>query len=145
MPKVTPHFSSEEFDRPERTIKGKVYPAAKYPAEWIESRLRPLCAALEVIRAALGKPIHVNSGYRDRQFNVAIGGAPKSQHMEGKAADITADGVMAEQMHELVLKLYKEGKIKIGGLGFYPEGNFVHVDVRSGKRLTRWTGSRSGS
>ena len=44
---------------------------------------------LDKIREAFGKPIKVNSGYRCEKLNQSIGGSKTSQHMQGKAADIT--------------------------------------------------------
>ena len=43
---------------------------------------------LDPIRAAWGKPIVVNSGYRCPELNRSIGGAANSQHTKGQAADI---------------------------------------------------------
>ena len=44
---------------------------------------------LNPCRQYIGTPIYVNSGYRSKRLNAIICGAPTSQHMEGKAADIT--------------------------------------------------------
>ncbi len=46
---------------------------------------------LDPLRAAWGKPIRVNSGYRCPKLNAhpAIKGAPNSSHLRGQAADIT--------------------------------------------------------
>lgn len=44
---------------------------------------------LDPLREWYGEPIYVNSGYRCKELNTAIGGAPTSQHMKGEAADIT--------------------------------------------------------
>lgn len=44
---------------------------------------------LDPLRAAWGKPIRVNSGYRCPELNKAVGGSKTSQHMLGCAADIT--------------------------------------------------------
>lgn len=138
---ITPHFSYEEFSRPLRTRYGKVFPAAEYPREWIHDRLEKLCGVLEIVRAALGnRVIHVGSGYRDRAYNVAIGGARFSQHMEGRAADIVVKGVSPDEVHKAVLDLYITKRIVIGGLGRYP--TFTHVDIRPAPRLSRWNGSR---
>ncbi len=58
------------------------------PPEVIEN-LRALAVnILQPLRDALGSPIKVNSGYRCPSLNKAIGGASKSQHMTGHAADI---------------------------------------------------------
>lgn len=43
---------------------------------------------LDPLREAYGKPIHVNSGYRSPALNRAVKGAPASDHIFGKAADI---------------------------------------------------------
>lgn len=137
---ITPHFALEEFGRQQRIRANKVFVAAAYPKEWIQPRLTHLCEALEVIRTALGdRVIHVGSGYRDRAYNQAIGGARHSQHMEGRAADITVDGVPPEEVHRIVLDLIHASGLRVQGVGRYP--SFTHVDIRPG-RLVTWTGSR---
>ena len=45
---------------------------------------------LDEVRLLLGVPIVVNSGYRSPLVNKAVGGASKSQHVEGKAVDFIA-------------------------------------------------------
>ncbi|SHI74741.1 Peptidase M15 [Geosporobacter subterraneus DSM 17957] len=78
---------------------------------------------LQKLRVLVGKPIIVNSGYRTPEYNAKIGGAPKSQHMEGKAADIRVTGVTPVQ----VAKLAKQ--VGFRGVGIYD--TFTHVDVRA--------------
>jgi hypothetical protein len=41
------------------------------------------------MRELWGAPIIVNSGYRSAELNEAVGGAPRSAHLSGEAADIT--------------------------------------------------------
>lgn len=137
------HFTVKEFECKDGT---------DYPAEWLTERWAVLVAELEIIRAEVRaklKPdavVVVNSGYRSPKYNRKIGGARSSQHTEGRAADIKVPGVDAAKVHDLVLTLVKEGKLKhVKGLGKYP--SFTHVDVRvcPGKctRLHRWSGSRA--
>lgn len=58
---------------------------------------------LDTIREAWGKPIAVNSGYRSRVLNIAVGGAPTSQHLTGEAADITTGSVAGNrQLFDLI-------------------------------------------
>lgn len=45
---------------------------------------------LDPLRFKFGEPIYVNSGFRCATLNELIGGARNSQHMDGKAADITS-------------------------------------------------------
>jgi hypothetical protein len=44
---------------------------------------------LNPCRQYIGTAIYVNSGYRSKRLNTIVCGAPTSQHLEGKAADIT--------------------------------------------------------
>lgn len=44
---------------------------------------------LNPCRQYIGTAIYINSGYRSKRLNIIVCGAPTSQHMEGKAADIT--------------------------------------------------------
>lgn len=118
-----------------------------YPDAWIQDRLRPLVGTLDVIREEWGSPLTVISGYRTPAYNTRIGGAKQSQHVLGTAADIRPKaGWSPQKLHNLVLRLYQEGKLPdLGGLGAYP--TFVHVDVRERvkNRLARWSGSRTDS
>lgn len=47
-----------------------------------------LCDTLNVIRHDYGEPIIVNSAYRTKDVNAAVGGVYNSWHMKGRAADI---------------------------------------------------------
>lgn len=142
--KVTAHFSAEEFAQHAR----HGLEAKPYPEEWIPARLRLLCSQLEVIRAVFDRPIEVISGYRSPAYNAKIGGARRSQHMEGRAADIRVEDMPAQKLYAAVLYLYERGALRaLGGVGLYPD--FVHVDVRppdpTRPWLARWTGGRKTS
>lgn len=127
---ITQHFSSREFDSHDGII---------YPVEWRTERLRPLCRVLETLRFECGgSAIRVLSGYRSPAHNAAVGGAVRSQHMEGRAADIIVAAHDPSLVHEMLYRLYVEKTIKIGGLGIY--NTFVHVDTRTGDHLVQWAG-----
>ena len=93
---------------------------------------------LQIIREAIGKPIIINSAYRTPEYNKSIGGASKSQHLLGKAADIRVSGLTAKELHQVIEGLIKKGEIKEGGLGLY--NTFVHYDIRGTK--ARWDYSK---
>ena len=61
------------------------------PADVIEN-LYLLAMALEEVRARLGQPIVISSGYRSPALNAAVGGAANSAHVIGFAADLTCPG-----------------------------------------------------
>ena len=77
------------------------------------------------------RPFHVISGYRSPKTNQMLrersgahsGVASKSLHMVGKAIDIRVPGVRLEHLRAAARSL------KLGGVGYYPEPNFVHVDT----------------
>ena len=128
--KITDHFHSAEFS----SRCGRLYPDF-----WLQDRLRLLCNQLEVIRAAIGLPIVIVSGYRSPEHNTRVRGAKNSQHMEGKAADIRVADMDAGMLHAKVLDLYRQGAIKIGGLGRYR--TWVHLDIRYADHLAQWSQS----
>lgn len=51
---------------------------------------------LEPVRALLGVPLHINSGFRCPSLNQALGGAIGSAHMDGRAADLVPDGMSVQ-------------------------------------------------
>jgi hypothetical protein len=53
---------------------------------------------LEQVRAILGKPILVNSAFRSKSVNDAVGSRDTSQHRLGCAADIRVPGLTPKQV-----------------------------------------------
>lgn len=62
------------------------------PGLEVVDNLRWLSSLLEEVRALLGNPIAISSGYRSPKLNSAIGGAKSSQHVQGMAADFICPG-----------------------------------------------------
>jgi zinc D-Ala-D-Ala carboxypeptidase len=66
--------------------------------------LEALCdEVLQPLRDALNAPIVVSSGFRCPALNRAVDGAPDSQHLDGKAADITCPTMSTEDLFKRVL------------------------------------------
>ena len=73
-------------------------------------------------------PFHVISGYRSPTTNKKLrkknnGVASRSLHMQGKAIDIRIPGFKTWQLRNIARKM------KVGGVGYYPKSDFVHVDI----------------
>lgn len=68
------------------------------------ANLTRLAALLEQVRALVGKPIFITSGYRSPEVNLAIGSSNKSQHPLGCAADFKVPGLTPKQVVELCIK-----------------------------------------
>lgn len=67
-----------------------------YPAEMQEAVVKIADAA----RAHFGRPAHVISGLRCKQWNAHEGGVETSQHMYGEAIDLCIEGVSAETLRQ---------------------------------------------
>lgn len=114
--KLSKNFKTTEFD-----CKGKNCCSITL----IDSELVNL---LQKVRDHFNKPVIINSGYRCATHNKAVKGAPSSQHLYGKAADIYIKDVKP-------LEVYKYcDAIGVKGLGKYI--TFTHVDVRA--KRARW-------
>lgn len=74
------------------------------PNATVIANLTRLAALLEQVRAAVGKPIIVTSGYRSPELNLAIGSTNRSQHPLGCAADIKVHGMTPRQVIEACMK-----------------------------------------
>lgn len=57
------------------------------PSAEVVAALTVTAAGLELVRALLGKPMHIDSGYRCESLNRAVNGAVASDHLLGYAAD----------------------------------------------------------
>ena len=113
------HFTISEMLKSNTAIKQRLWNGANLE---VEENLRALVdEVLDPLRERYGKPIYVNSGYRCPELNRLIGGAIKSQHMRGEAADITA-GSPAENLK--LARLIEEAG-KFDQLIIYP--TFLHV------------------
>lgn len=78
--------------------------------------------------------VQVISGYRSPVSNAALharssGVATRSLHMQGMAMDIRVPGVELGRVRKAALSLGR------GGVGYYPQSDFVHVDVG---RVRQW-------
>lgn len=75
---------------------------------------------LEPLRNLLEKPIIINSGFRSEKVNKAVGGVPKSQHLQGLAADIRVCPADIPRVF-YILKTLKHCDQVLGGK------SFIHV------------------
>jgi hypothetical protein len=83
--KVSPHFTFASLTRTDH--RAFLDEQAAAPASVRINLVRLAVDILEPIVSLCG-PIAINSAYRCPSLNKAIGGAAKSQHMDGLAADI---------------------------------------------------------
>lgn len=96
--------------------------------------LKRLCEnILQPLRDYMGEPIKVNSGFRSKKLNFAIGGSKTSSHMKGEAADIECDNdkknpeiflfiLQNLDFDQLIIYKSEEGKPRFVHVS-YSEGN----------------------
>lgn len=86
---------------------------------------------LDRIRFEYGKPIHVNSGYRNSEVNTRVGGVKNSDHLSiGKvfACDITTGNkVDNKKLFDIILKMIKLGKINVKQLIDEKDFSWIHI------------------
>ena len=98
------YFTIEELTR---STTARLRNIDNTPSQLVIDNLTALVDnVLDPLREAWGKPIKVNSGYRCRALNKAVGGVPASQHMLGQAADITGGSQEANRdLYSLLKRL----------------------------------------
>jgi uncharacterized protein YcbK (DUF882 family) len=109
-------------------------------SDWRNGQQRDIDPALldilwEIQRATGNdETFEVISAYRseetnDRLRNRSKGVARNSQHILGKAIDVRLRGLDTAVLRDTALKLQR------GGVGYYPQSDFIHVDTG---RVRRW-------
>lgn len=86
------------------------------------------------LRAGGRGTYEIISAYRSPQTNEMLrsrsdGVAKRSLHMEGKAMDVRLVGSRLDRLRDDALAL------EAGGVGYYPDSEFIHVDTG---RVRRW-------
>jgi hypothetical protein len=95
--KLSPNFSVEELTVSE-IAERRGYDNTPNATEL--ANLMRLAGLLEQVRALINEPIIVNSAYRSKAVNDAVGSKDTSQHRIGCAADIKVHGMTPRQIVE---------------------------------------------
>jgi zinc D-Ala-D-Ala carboxypeptidase len=101
MTQVTPHFTLEELTASETAERNGW---DNNPNGYERDNLARLADLLEQVKVVLGgKPIMINSAFRSKQVNDAVGSKDTSQHRTGCAADIRVPGMTPDQVVKAVI------------------------------------------
>jgi len=122
--KLTENFDREEFECTD---------GSEMPTD-VQLNIAELAVQLEIIRSHFNAPVHINSAYRSLEYNRSIGSNDSSQHVLGRAADITIKGVSPDEVADAIDFLIATGMLKEGGVGRY--NTFTHYDIRGTR--ARW-------
>lgn len=93
----------------------------------IDVRLLDIIAAVHK-KTDSRRPFEVISGYRSPKTNALLyehtrGVNPNSLHMSGRAIDVRLSGYHLKALRDAAVSLQR------GGVGYYPESDFVHIDT----------------
>jgi len=112
------HFTLSEFDSPDEPGSGQ---------KMNESFLHHL----DLAREAYGAPMRITSGYRSEEHNRKVGGAAKSSHLTGHAADISAP--TGKDKAKILVALFDAGFRRFGIMR-----TAIHVDNDPSKPPAVW-------
>jgi putative chitinase len=95
---LSPHFTLDELTHTDHRDLDNT------PNESETENLKRLAAFLEEVKTVLGgKPIMVNSAFRSKAVNDAVGSKDTSQHRIGCAADIRVPGMTPDEVVKAVI------------------------------------------
>jgi hypothetical protein len=95
---LTPHFTLEELTATQHRSLDNTPNSSEI------NNLKRLAELLEEVKTLLdGKPIMVNSGFRSKAVNDAVGSKDTSQHRVGCAADIRVPGLTPDQVVKAII------------------------------------------
>ena len=114
---------------------------ADIPQELIPN-IFPTIKILQQIRTDLNIPIKINSTFRTKAHNAAVGGSPNSLHLYFNAIDFSIKGFTLANYNNLIYRINARSYVtsieyqgenriltpNIMGIGLY--SNFIHIDTR---------------
>jgi uncharacterized protein YcbK (DUF882 family) len=125
------HYEPQALDQVNRTLR-----------DYWSGEVHPIDPAVLDVLHRIGRTLETDCrfeiicGYRSPKTNAALRRndpqvAPHSLHMQGQAIDFALPGRKLSLVHKTALAQ------QIGGVGYYPDADFIHVDTG---RVRRWTG-----
>lgn len=121
---LTPHFNLNEFTKSKTAVRLGV---SNKPNVAELANLHRLAETLEKVRALVGRPLNISSGFRCQAVNDATPGSSKtSAHRRGLAADFTVNGIGVKALCLLI----RESTVEYDQLIY--EGEWVHLGLSTG-------------
>jgi putative chitinase len=98
MTLLTEHFTLEELTYTDHRE------LSNDPSEYEKANLMRLAEFLELVKEVLGgKPVMVNSAFRSKAVNDAVGSKDTSQHRLGCAADLRVPGMTPDEVVKTII------------------------------------------
>ena len=97
--KLTENFTFNELTS---TSHNELLEANRESAKAFMKQLKYVAGTLEEIRAVLGVPLRVTSGFRNNALNKAVGGSATSGHTKGLCADFQPIGMEISNAFDMI-------------------------------------------
>lgn len=120
---ITENFNDIEFSKTNHKEIPNIIPL------FYIHNIYDLANMLQIIRDEFGMPIIINSGYRSPELNAIVKGSPTSEHLTGRAADITSSN--NQLLWEIIIQLRNKGKIEWGQLINEHNFSWIHISLPS--------------
>lgn len=128
----TAHFSWTEFDQHKSRACSRranhyahTFKGGRVGHRQVRRYVKRVMWRLEALRAKEGgHPVVVNSGFRSVAYNRCLGGATRSQHLYGTAADLQVPGISSHRLRKAARHA------GFSGIGCYRRLSHTHVDLR---------------
>ena len=118
---MTPHFTLAELTHTDHRSLNNTPNAGEL------ANLQRLAEFLEVVKTTLGgKPVMINSAYRSKAVNDAVGSKDTSQHRLGLAADFRVPGMAPDAVVRALLALPYDQIIR-------EYDAWTHISITNGK------------
>ncbi len=98
---LSPNFTLEELTHSDLAVRKGI---DNSPGMLASANLTRLAHLLEQVRKCLGKPILINSAFRCKALNDAVGSKDTSQHLQGCAADIRVSGISPDDIVKAIIQ-----------------------------------------
>lgn len=128
---MTEHFTFNELTN---TTHSELLESNRKIAEGYMKQLKYVAGTLEEIRAVLGVPLRVTSGFRSSQLNRLVGGSPTSGHTKGLCADVIPIGVdVIEAQKKIIANKDNCPSLKKCILEMVKGSEWLHVEAKTEK------------
>jgi putative chitinase len=138
---MTPHFTLEELTHTDHRLLNNTPNAQEL------ANLQRLAEFLETVKTTLGgKPIMINSAFRSKAVNDAVGSKDSSQHRQGLAADFRVPGMVPDAVVRAIIaanlpfdQIIREFSDPVAG------GGWTHISIADKPRRQALIIDRSGT
>lgn len=129
---ISKNFKLSEFIESETAKKKGI---DNLPSEEIVENIKFLVInLLQPIRDRISHPFHINSGYRCKKLNKAVGGSDTSAHLQGLAADVDLG---SRQLNRILWEEIARGDFNFDQVINEYNFKWIHIGIKKNNKGNR--------